>query len=551
MFCYQCEEAAHGKGCTKIGVCGKNEATSNGLDELIQIAKGISMYAHRAALRSAQDVNIDAFVLDALFTSVTNVNFDAERIQRTVQQGVTVRKQAQALYVTACKKAGDTPEVLAGPATWQPNTQDVGVEDKQARLGETVAGLQELVLYGLKGMAAYACHARILGKENQSINAFFHEILDRLAEEPTAIDELLAMVLRVGEVNLQVMELLDQANTGTFGHPEPTSVRVTPVAGKAILVSGHDLKDLKDLLEQTKDKNINVYTHSEMLPANAYPELKKYPHLIGNYGGAWYDQNKEFSEFPGAIVMTTNCIQKPLVEYKNRIFTNTLVGWPGVTQLENNDFTPAIEAALATTGFAEDAEEKRQMIGFGHNAVLGVADKVVEAVKAGQIKHFYLIGGCDGRKTARNYYAEAAKLVPDDSVILTLACGKFRINQAEYGDIGGIPRLLDIGQCNDAYSAIKIAGALAEAFETDVNGLPLSFLLSWYEQKAVVILLTLLHLGIKNIHLGPSLPAFVTTDVLNVLVEKFSIKPTGNAAEDIEKITGSQSCDPELDKTCV
>ena len=374
-------------------------------------------------------------------------------------------------------------------------------------------------------------------RSDTEVNAFFHECLDFLTADHT-VEELTGMALKVGEVNLRVMELLDEANTGTYGHPEPTQVRTTPVKGKAILVSGHDLKDLELLLEQTEGKGINIYTHGEMLPCHAYPELKKYDHLVGNYGGAWQDQQKEFDAFPGAVLMTTNCIQKPRDSYKGRIFTTGLVAWPGVTHVSNDDFSPVIEAALAADGFNEDGEEKTITVGFGHNAVLGVADTVIDAVKAGAIRHFFLVGGCDGAKPGRNYYTEFAEKAPEDTVILTLACGKFRFNHLDLGTIGGIPRLLDIGQCNDAYSAIKIAVALADAFETDVNSLPLSLILSWYEQKAVCILLTLLHLGIKNIKLGPTLPAFVTPTVLQVLVDTFQIAPIGTVDEDLTEILG-------------
>jgi len=399
--------------------------------------------------------------------------------------------------------------------------------------------LQELITYGLKGMAAYYDHAWVLGITDEEAMAFFHEALNFLtSNDAKDIDKLVPMALKVGEVNLKVMELLDKANTDTYGHPEPTSVRITPVKGKAILVSGHDLRDLELLLKQTEGKGINVYTHGEMLPCLAYPELKKYKHLVGNYGGAWQDQRKEFAEFPGAILMTTNCIQNPN-KYMERIFTTGLVQWHGVKHIgDDKDFTPVIEAALAAEGFTEDAEEKRIMIGFARNAVLGVADKVIEAVKAGNIRHFFLIGGCDGAKSGRNYYTELAQAVPDDCVILTLACGKYRFNKLEFGDIGGIPRLLDVGQCNDAYSAIQIAVALAGAFECDVNDLPLTLVLSWYEQKAVCILLTLLHLGIKNMKLGPTLPAFVSPAVLNVLVEKFNIAPVTDAETDLKQILG-------------
>jgi hydroxylamine reductase len=402
-----------------------------------------------------------------------------------------------------------------------------------------VVGLQELITYGLKGAAAYADHAQILDVADDAVFATFNEILDYLAGNPSDIGELTATALKTGELNLTVMELLDRANTETFGHPEPTPVNIAPVAGKCILVSGHDLKDLLGLLEQTEDKGVNIYTHCEMLPANAYPELKKYTHLVGNYGGAWQEQAKDFDAFPGAILMTTNCIQNPRDSYSGRIFTTGLVQYPGVTHVSNGDFTPVIEAALAADGFAEAGEEKTILTGFARNAVMSVAGPVIDAVKAGQIKHFFLIGGCDGAKPGRNYYTELAEKVPDDCVILTLACGKDRFNKLDFGDIGGIPRLLDIGQCNDAYSAVQIAVALAGAFECGVNDLPLSIVLSWYEQKAVAILLSLLHLGIKNIRIGPSLPAFVTPAVLGVLVENFNVAPTGTPDEDIAAILGN------------
>jgi len=361
-----------------------------------------------------------------------------------------------------------------------------------------------------------------------------HEALDYLAQPNQAMDGLFGLNMKCGEINLAVMEQLDAANTGTYGNPVPTSVRVTPVKGKAILVSGHDLKDLEVFLEQTKGLGINIYTHGEMLPAHGYPALKKYSHLVGNYGGAWQNQAKEFNAFPGAILMTTNCIQAPREGYKARIFTTGLVAWPGVKNVPNGRFKPVIDAALAAPGFAEDTPEKSILVGFGHNTILGVADKVIGAVKAGKLRHFFLIGGCDGAKSGRNYYTEFAEAVPKDCVILTLACGKYRFNKLEFGDIGGIPRLMDCGQCNDAYSAIKVAVALSQAFGCGVNDLPLSLILSWYEQKACAILLTLLYLGIKNIRLGPSLPAFVTPTVLNVLVEKFNIKPITTVEADLK-----------------
>jgi hydroxylamine reductase len=415
----------------------------------------------------------------------------------------------------------------------------VSIPKAQAVLGADLAGLAELALYGLKGAAAYADHALLLGHEDPAIYAAFHEGLDFLAGQGRDVDAVLGWVLRAGELNLKVMELLDAANTGAYGHPEPTAVRITPVKGKAILVSGHDLKDLEELLKQTRGKGVNVYTHGEMLPAHGYPGLKKYPHLVGNYGGAWQNQAKEFEAFPGAVLMTTNCIQMPRASYKGRIFTSGLVAWPGVPHVgPQRDFTPVIEAALASPGFDEDAAPKTITVGFGRNAVLGVAEQVIHAVKQGQIRHFFLVGGCDGAKPGRNYFTEFAQKVPNDCVILTLACGKYRFNKLDFGAIGGIPRLLDVGQCNDAYSAIQIALALAKAFNCGVNELPLSLVLSWYEQKAVAILLTLLYLGVKNIRLGPSLPAFITPGVLGVLVEKFNIAPIRTADEDLEAILG-------------
>jgi hydroxylamine reductase len=395
-----------------------------------------------------------------------------------------------------------------------------------------------LLVYGVKGTAAYAHHAKVLGRESDDVYAFFHEALSYLSEETTTVDNLLGLCLRCGEVNLKVMEMLDTAHTSAYGHPRPTPVRVEPLEGKAILVSGHDLKDLEELLRQTEGKGINVYTHGEMLPAHGYPRLKAYPHLAGNYGGAWQDQKQEFAAFPGAILMTTNCIQEPRDSYKQRIFTSGLVAWPGVRHIANRDFTPVIEAALAAPGFAAEGPDNSILVGFGHDAVMSVAGQVIDAVKSGAIKRFFLIGGCDGAKTGRDYYTDLAQAVPKDSVILTLACGKYRFNKLDFGAIGGIPRLLDIGQCNDAYSAIKIAGALAGAFNCGVNDLPLSLVLSWHEQKAVCILLTLLHLGIKNIRLGPSLPAFVTPPVLKVLSEKFNLMPITTVEKDLNAILG-------------
>jgi hydroxylamine reductase len=529
-------------------VCGKDPQTAALQDMLVYATKGISMYANRARKLGEADHEIDMFVIEALFSTVTNVDFDSDRVESLLRKAGRILQKAGDLYADACGKAGRKTEQLSGPVAWKLAADqaglveqgiEVGIERRLEAAGADVTGLQELIVYGLKGMAAYADHASILGKEDDSVFAFFHEALDFLtSDEAGEIDALLGMVLRCGEVNLRVMELLDAANTEAYGHPEPTQVRVTPVQGKAIMVSGHDLKDLAELLKQSEGKGVNVYTHGEMLPCLAYRGLKKYKHLVGNYGGAWQDQRKEFDAFPGAILMTTNCIQCPQESYKNRIFTSGLAAWPGVRHIDNRDFSPVIEAALAAPGFLVDVPEKTITIGFGHEAVMKVADKVIGAVKAGKIRHFFLIGGCDGAKSGRNYYTEFARAVPKDCVILTLACGKYRFNKLEFGQIDGIPRLLDGGQCNDAYSAIQIALALAKAFGCGVNDLPLSFVLSWFEQKAVCILLTLLHLGIKNMRLGPSLPAFVSPNVLKVLVEKFNIKPIGNVQDDLQEMLG-------------
>ncbi|MEI8123292.1 MAG: hydroxylamine reductase, partial [bacterium] len=512
MFCYQCEQTGRGTGCVEFGACGKDPETSALQDLLIYAAQGISQYAHRARILGVIDHEADVFVMEALFTTVTNVNFDVNRLVGLIRQAESVKDSLRKEYEAVCKGRGCASEKPQGPALWKPAPNLEGLidqgekhspEGRASSLGADIAATQDLILLGLKGTAAYADHAMILGKEDESFYAFMHEVLDYLLKPNPTMDELLRYALRTGEVNLKVMELLDAANTGAYGTPEPTPVRITPVKGKAILVSGHDLKDLDLLLQQTEGKGINIYTHGEMLPAHGYPGLKKYKHLVGNYGGAWQDQRKEFDAFPGAILMTTNCIQKPKDTYKARIFTSGLVAWPGVDHIADGNFKHVIDAALAAPGFAADEPEKTILVGFGHGAVLGVAGTVIEAVKSGALKRFFLIGGCDGAKSGRNYYTEFAQAVPQDCIVLTLACGKFRFNKLDFGTLGGLPRLLDIGQCNDAYSAIKIATALAGAFNCTVNDLPLSMILSWYEQKAVCILLTLLHLGIKNIRLGP------------------------------------------------
>ncbi len=542
MFCFQCEQTAKGEACTKIGVCGKQPDTAALQDLLIYALKGLSLYAVEGHTVGVKDTEVDTFSCEAIFSTLTNVNFDSERFAKLVNQTVALREQLKAKVAAA----GGNTEISEAAATFQPGAtldalvaqgEGVGIKS-DPDVDPDILSLKELLVYGLKGLAAYADHARILGRTDDTIHTFIYEALVATLNKDAGVDELVGLALKCGEVNLKAMELLDAANTGTYGHPVPTSVPLGAKKGKAILVSGHDLKDLEDILKQSQGKGINVYTHGEMLPCHGYPELKKYEHFYGHYGTAWQNQAKEFAAFPGPILMTTNCIQKPREEYKADIYTTGLVGWPGVTHLVEKDFTPIIEKALAMPGFAEDTSGKSVMVGFAHNAVLGVADKIIEAVKNKAISHFFLVAGCDGAKPGRNYYTEFVEKVPKDSVVMTLACGKFRFFDMELGDIGGIPRLLDLGQCNDAYSAVQIAVALAGAFDCGVNDLPLSMVLSWYEQKACVILLSLLHLGIKDIRLGPTLPAFITPNVLDVLVKNFNIMPITTPDEDLKAILG-------------
>jgi len=547
MFCYQCEQTARGTGCTSQGVCGKDEKTAVLQDLLIYATKGVAQYAHRAAQLGAFNPEVNVFAVEALFTTITNVDFDPERLHGWLKKAAQMRDEAKKLYEDAARKADQPVETLTGPAAWQPAAdidglveqgRDKGILKRHADWGDDTADLHDLILFGLKGVAAYADHAHVLGKEDNAVYAEYFRLLDLIVDAKANADKLLAGSLEVGKLTLRVTELLDAANTGAYGHPAPTPVRVTPVKGKAILVSGHDLKDLEELLKQTEGKGINVYTHGEMLPAHGYPKLHAYKHLVGHYGTAWNNQQKEFPDFPGAVLMTTNCIQKPRDSYFKRIFTTGLVAWPGVVHVTRKDFGPVIDTALKAPGFQVDEPEKTILVGFGHNAVMAAAPKVIELVKAGKIKHFFLVGGCDGSRPERNYYTEFVQKTPKDTVVLTLACGKFKFNRLELGDIEGIPRLLDVGQCNDSYSAVQIAVALAKAFGTDVNSLPLSLIISWYEQKAVAVLLMLLHLGIKNIHLGPTLPAFITPNLLNILVKNFAIKPITTADADLKAILG-------------
>ena len=536
MFCYQCEQAANG-GCTKIGVCGKKPEVAALQDLLIFGLKGVAFWANEARKSGKKDVEIDRFMIEGLFTTVTNVDFDSDAIVKILHKCGTILTKAKNLAGAVNVAIPEAAQLQLATDTAGLIKQGEGHGVKSEEIDPDVKSVQEIVVYGIKGYAAYADHALILGAENDEIYAFTHKALAATLDKSLGLMDFVTLAMECGRINLVTMELLNKAHTDNYGHPVPTPVQLGTRAGKAILVTGHDLKMLEELLKQTEGKGINIYTHGEMLPAHGYPGLKKYSHLVANFGGAWQDQAKEFVHFPGAIIFNTNCIQRPADSYKERLFTWGLVQWPDVKHIDGWDFSAVIDKALACDGFAE-APGKEILTGFGHNAVLGVADKVIDAVKAGQIKHFFLIGGCDGAKSGRNYYTEFAEKAPKDTVILTLACGKYRFNKLDFGDIGGIPRLLDIGQCNDAYSAIQIAVALAGAFKCGVNDLPLSMILSWYEQKAVAILLTLLHLGIKNIKLGPTLPAFITPNVLNFLVENFNIGPITTAEEDLKQILG-------------
>ncbi|NLP37375.1 MAG: hydroxylamine reductase [Firmicutes bacterium] len=534
MFCNQCEQTAKGIACTVNGVCGKDAGTAAMQDLLIHALVGLSLYAVAARKKGITDPEINLFTVKAVFSTLTNVDFDAENFVGRIRQAVDYREQLASKLETV---KFDHPAATFTPADSLEGMIEQGTKvslDADKEINADIQSLQQILLYGIKGVSAYADHAAIIGQEDDKVYAFVHEALAALTRKDMSADDLLALVLKCGEINLRAMELLDAANTGTYGHPVPTEVPLGHKKGKAILVSGHDLKDLEELLKQTEGKGIYIYTHGEMLPTHGYPKLKQYKHFYGHYGTAWQNQQKEFDDFPGAILMTTNCIQKPRASYADRIFTTGNVGWPGIKHVDNYDFAPVIEKALELPGFTEDKDAGSVMVGFARNSVLGVAPQVIEAVKNGDIKHFFLVGGCDGAKPGRSYYTEFVEKAPQDTVILTLACGKFRFFDKKLGDIGGIPRLLDVGQCNDAYSAIQIAVALAGAFDCGVNDLPLTLVLSWYEQKAVAILLTLLHLGIKNILIGPSLPAFISPNVLNILVENFNLRPISTPEKDLE-----------------
>jgi hydroxylamine reductase len=542
MFCYQCEQTAKGTGCTVQGVCGKKPEVAALQDLLLYTLMGLSQVAQAGRKAGVTDRDINIFTVKAVFSTLTNVDFDPDRFLMLIHEAAKKRDQLREKVVSA----GGTVDLPDGPAGFipQPTLEELIKQGEEVGLKSypgddpDILSLKHTVLFGIKGVGAYADHAQILGEEDDAVYAYIHEGLAAIQRDDLSLDDWVGLALRCGEAAYKAMELLDAGNTSTYGHPVPTKVPLGHKKGKAILVSGHDLKDLEELLKQTHDKGIYIYTHGEMLSTHGYPALKKYEHFYGQFGTAWQKQIKEFSNFPGAILMTTNCIQRPKNEYKDNLFTSGMVGWPGVPHISDLNFQPVIDRALALPGFLEDGNGREVTVGFAWNSVLGVADTIIEAVKAGAIRHFFLVAGCDGAKPGRNYYTEFVEKVPKDCVVLTLACGKYRFFDKDLGDIGGIPRLLDAGQCNDAYSAVQIAVALANAFNVDVNELPLSLIISWYEQKAVCILLALLHLGIKGIRLGPSLPAFLTPNVLETLVKTFDIKPITTPDEDLKAILG-------------
>ena len=546
MFCVQCEQTIRtpaGNGCAYAqGMCGKTAETSDLQDVLIYALQGLSAWALAAREHGVIDNEIDAFVPKAFFATLTNVNFDSARIVGYVNQALAHRQQLAGRLAALAVQVTGLPEA----AGFEPGAElleqlahapQTAVNRGKSEVHEDIMGLRLLCLYGLKGAAAYMEHARVLGQQDSAVAAEFHRIMSWLSTDPSELDPLFKCAMEIGLLNFKIMEMLDLGETSAFGHPEPTQVRVTPIPGKCILVSGHDMVDLKLILEQTMGTGINVYTHGEMLPALAYPFFKQYPHLVGNYGSAWQNQQKEFANFPGAVVMTSNCIIDPNVgDYSDRIFTRSIVGWPGVTHLEGEDFSAVVAKAQALEGFKHTELEHFITIGFARNALMQAAPAVIDKVKAGEISHFFLVGGCDGDKAERAYFTEFAKAAPQDSLLLTLGCGKYKFNKLDFGNIGGIPRLLDVGQCNDAYSAIQLALALSEAFECGVNDLPLTLVLSWFEQKAIVILLTLLALGVKDIRTGPTAPAFLTPALLKVLEEQFGLKGTTTAEADLAEI---------------
>jgi hydroxylamine reductase len=542
MFCEQCEQTASGQGCHQWGACGKSPEVNSVQDLLIYCLRGLAPVALKARELGISTRAVDRFICEALFATMTNVNFHSKRFADYIHQVINLRENLK----NEIQPTSSTSIEWSRLSQFTPDFNDSLVAQGLTLALNFIAqasnpdifSLKLTVLYGVKGLASYAFHAYELGQEDDKVYAFIEEALAAIEHHDLSLDDWVNLALKVGEMNLRAMELLDRGHTSTYGHPTPTVVPLNPKEGKAILVSGHDIKQLAALLEQTADTGITVYTHGELLPAHGYPILKeKYPHLYGHYGTAWQNQTKEFTKFPGAILITTNCLMPPHEEYEDKLFTVGPVGYPGINYLPDSngkiDFTPVIKKALELSGFTEEKEARQVMVGFAHHAVLSVADTVIEAVKQGKIRHFFLVGGCDGAKPGRSYYTEFVEKVPEDCVILTLACGKFRFFDKQLGEIGSLPRLLDVGQCNDVYSAIQIALGLANAFQVDVNQLPLSMILSWYEQKAIAVLLTLLYLGIKDIRLGPTLPAFISPNVFQLLSERYQLKPITTPEEDL------------------
>lgn len=552
MFCYQCEQTANGKGCTRLGVCGKTPEIANLQDLLIYQVKGISCYGKvLSELGHPIEKAVIAFIESVLFTTLTNVNFDAEvhvqllqesqKIKDSLREKVSASEGSSNLHDSDYCSCHTAQAQYRLPSTKSEMLHDAPIAgimyDKS--LDPDIRSLRQTILYGLKGISAYGHQARELGYCSDQVDSFYITALESLTDDRLTVEELIRMTMRTGEAAIEVMKVLDEANTSVYGNPSPHTANVHIRKGPFIIVSGHDLKDLEMLLQQTEGTGINIYTHGEMLPSHGYEGLKKYPHLVGNFGGAWQDQQKQFDGIPGCILMTTNCLMRPRESYKDRIYSTNVVGWEGVKYIPKKpdgtkDFSEIIRHSLELGGFTQDVEPHEILVGFGHHATLSYADKIVQAVESGKLRHFFLIGGCDGARPGRNYYTDFAQLVPKDCMILTLACGKYRFNKMDFGEVAGLPRLLDIGQCNDVYSAIRIATALADAFNTDVNGLPLSLIISWYEQKAVADLLALLSLGIRNIYLGPELPAFLSPNVLQYLVDTFHLRKITNPEDDIK-----------------
>lgn len=540
MFCYQCEQTAGGKGCTKLGVCGKTPEVAALQDLLIYQIKGISCYLKELVEKGENaDKETVSFIENSLFTTLTNVNFDADVHVEMLKESQRLKEKARK-QVKSIKNNTDhaSYNLSSTKAEMLKDAKKAGIMYDQ-ELDPDIRSLRQTILYGLKGISAYGHQARELGYYDDQVDNFYIRALEAITDDNLSVEELIRWTMRTGEISIAIMKKLDEANTTIYQDPCPHKVNVHIKKGPFIIVSGHDLKDLETILEQTEGKGINVYTHGEMIPCHGYPELKKYPHLVGNFGGAWQDQQKEFDNIPGCIVMTTNCLMRPRDSYKDRIFTTSVVGFDGVKHIGKDkngkkDFSEVINKALELGGFKEDQDVHEILVGFGHKATLSNADAIVNAVKSGKVRHFFLIGGCDGARPGRNYYTEFAKKVPEDCIILTLACGKYRFNKLDFGEVAGLPRLLDVGQCNDVYSAVKIAVALADAFDTDVNGLPLSLIVSWYEQKAVADLLGLLSLGIKGIYLGPTLPAFISPNVLQYLVDTFDLRVISTPDDDLK-----------------